>query len=306
MNYKKWVFSLIMYSILLVTVIEVKYKIFPTNRHKVDFLVNEYIPNLATKQYDTLIIGDSLAKNAFSNVILHDNIVDLTSNQAISMAGNYFILKRYLKNNNIPKKIFLFCIPDFLHNDLNQIYTYRYFETVFKEPEEIQSVKKIKPDLYNFQFNLDKYFESRKNAINLGGYKSPKRVVITNIEEKTLKRVEHYSNAKIKNTILQYIQQKDRIEDIPFIYLHKILKLCESNNIDFTIVIEPMPAEYDEIYKSSKWNRLLKENKKITYYNINNFYRFSTYFFKHDGTHISGNVNQYYQNLIDRYILDIY
>lgn len=306
MNAKKWLLSLVIYITLFIVIIEVKYQEFPGARHEVDYLVKKVIPNLYEKNYDTLIIGDSLAHNAFSNILLHKNILDLTSNQAISLAGNYFILQRYLENNKIPKKIFLFCIPGFLHNDLNQIYTYRYFETVFNRHQEIKEIKEIKPNLYNDKFNIDKYFESRKNAINLGGYKPPRRIVIANIEENDLEKVENYTNTKIKNRILQYKQQKDIVEDIPLIYINKIVELCKKNNINFSIVIEPMPKEYDKIYKSSKWHMFLQENKRINYFNINDFYTFNTYFFKHDGIHVSGDVSQYYLKLIDKNILDIY
>ena len=248
---------------------------------------------------------ETAENNAFSNLLLKKNILDLSSNQAISMAGNYFILKRYLKNNKIPKEIYLFCIPGFLHNDLNQKWTYSYFESVFTDNNENKEIQKLKPNLYNNDFDIDKYLERRKKSINLGGYKPRNRLPHVEIDEKDLKIDLNYMNQKIKKKIIRIDKEKDLMESIPMAYLNKIIKLCQENNIDFTLVIEPMPKEYNAIFKTSKWNKYLTE-KKINYLNINDYYIFNTYFFKGDGTHIGGKVNQYYQNLIDKHILDIY
>jgi len=305
MNAKKWLLSCFLFFLSLIFLVELKYQIYPGNRHVVDYIVNEYIPTLINKKYNTLIIGDSLAHNAFSNLLLKDNILDLTTNQAISMAGNYFLLNRYLEKNQAPKKLYLFCIPDLLHNDLNQIFTYAYFESVFTRKKEIKEIKEIKPNLYSSKFDLNKFLERRKKSLNFGGYKPKKRISYIKINEKSLKKVSNYMNKKIQTNILSAQKNKQKIDNIPKIYLDKIIKLCKNKNISFTLVIEPMPMEYNIIFKDSKWNKYL-QMKEINYLNINDYYVFNTYFFKNDATHISGKVNQYYQNLIDKYILDIY
>jgi len=305
MNAKKWLLSLLFFTLSLIILIEIKYQTSPGNRHAVDYLVNEYIPTLSNKKYEIIILGDSLAHNAFSNLLLKKNILDLSSNQAISMAGNYFILKRYLSNNEVPKEIYLFCVPGLLHNDLNQKWTYSYFESVFTDNNEIKEIKRLKPNLYNNNFDIDKYLERRKKSINLGGYKPKKRLLPVEIDEKDLKKDLNYMNQKIKTNIIKTDKEKDLMESIPTTYLNKIIKLCQENNIDFTLVIEPMPKEYNAIFKTSKWNKYLTE-KKIIYININDYYIFNTYFFRGDGRHIRGKANQYYQNLIDKHIIDIY
>ena len=307
MNAKKWLLSVLFFILSLWILVELKYQIFPGNRHEVDYLVNSYIPSLHNQKYDTLIFGDSLAHNAFSSLKLKKNILDLTSNQAISMAGNYFLLERYLKHNAIPKEIYLFCIPDFLHNDLNQKYTYMYFESVFNNKNEINEIKAIKPNLYVYDenFDINKYFERRKESINLGGYKPPKRLRHININKKSLNRTSNYMNKQIQDKIINEQKTRNLLEDIPRTYLNKIVKFCKSNNIKFTVVIEPMLEKSNVIFNNSKWHSYLVK-QQINYVNINDYYIFNNYYFRMDGTHIHGKANSYYQNLIDKHVLNIY
>ena len=163
MTNKKWIKNFFLNIIILIFIIEISYHLKSSNRHYVDYIINNILPNTKNKNVDILILGDSVAANAFKNKILKENIFDLSSNQAISMAGNYFLLKRFLEQNNPPKELFLFTIPQFYQNDLNQIWTYLYFETVFQNDEEFEEIKKIKPNLYLSENKLDKYLESRKN-----------------------------------------------------------------------------------------------------------------------------------------------
>jgi len=305
MNAKKWLVSFFFFSTVLMILIELKYQLYPIDRHEVDYLVNKYMPSLTNKEYETVILGDSLAHNAFEGLLLKDNILDITSNQAISMAGNYFLLKRYLEKNKVPKKVFLFSIPNLLYNNLTEIYTYNYFETIFTNKDEKEQMVTIKPDLYKNGFDLNKYFESRKHSIDIGGYTPKQRIRYTNIDEKTLEKLPNFMNEKIQAQIDFLEKNKNIMEDIPKIYLDKILELCKNKNISFTFIIEPIPDEYNTIFKTSKWYGYLVE-KNINYVNINDYYRFNTSFFKSDGIHIHGKVNQYYQNLIDTYIVDIY
>ncbi len=76
---------------------------------------------------EILLLGDSVGGQFFPNNQQYDNINSLATNQAISMAGQYFLLKNYLSvGNKIDKLVILFA-PDSFRNNLNQVYTYHYF-----------------------------------------------------------------------------------------------------------------------------------------------------------------------------------
>ena len=306
MHGNKWIKVWFTFITVTVLLLEVNYRFYTYNRHYVDYLVNDFIPNLKNKEYETILLGDSLAKNSFSTLNIHQNILDLTSNQAISMAGNYYLLERYIKNNKVPKKIYLFFIPEFLQNNLDQNTTYLYFETVFNKENEINEIMSIKPNLFKNNFNINKYFESRKKSIMfLNHYTPKKRLNYEEIDESSLIKKVDFINKKISSRIAKSNNYRHVMKDIPKIYLKRIIDFCKNNNIEFTVIIEPIPSEINNIFKESDWNKYLKD-QNIGFYNINNIYNFNSYFFRRDGIHIDKNMNMYYQNLIDKYILDIY
>ena len=309
MNAKKWLKSFIFFILGIVILFELKYQVAPVNRHEVDYLVKEMLPSLKNEKYETVILGDSLAHNVFSKLELKKNILDLTSNKAVALAGSYYILKRYLKNNDAPKEIYFFAIPAFLHYDLNENLTYSYFETVFTHSSEIKEIQTFKPELYSDAFNLDKYFESRKNALKIEGYRPEKRQKYIDVDEKELIKVPNFINEKIESNIAEAKAFRDKIEPLPKFYFEQLVALCKKENIQLTVVIEPIFKAYIPLFKGSKWDNYLKSKVskgEIVYKNINDYYAFNSYFFKRDGRHITGKVNQYYQNLIDKYILKLH
>ncbi|MFT5836292.1 MAG: hypothetical protein ACI9RG_001191 [Sulfurimonas sp.] len=308
MSSRKWLISLFSFILVFVVLIELFYNLYPYNRHEVDFLVKTRMPNINNEKYETLILGDSLSRNAFGNLNLHENILELTSNNVISIAGNYFILKRYLSHNHKPKNLYIFCIPNHLYQDLDTVNTYSYFTSVFNKDEEIKDVEVIRPNIYTTQFSFDKYTESRLKSINIfRHYKQKGRVDAVIIHEESLNKLkrDNYLNSKIYKKIESAKDDKDKINTIPTNYITKIKKLCDDLDIKLTIVIEPIPSKVNDIFKQSEMYKFIL-NQDITLLNINDFYSFNNYFFYGDGTHISGKVNQYYQNLIDKHVIDIY
>lgn len=82
-----------------------------------------------------VLIGDSVAKQLFSNYSNSDVFNSLACNQAISMAGHFFLLKNYLEAGNTPDTVFImYGLPAF-RNNLDQIYTYHYFLKPFYTKE---------------------------------------------------------------------------------------------------------------------------------------------------------------------------
>jgi hypothetical protein len=257
------------------------------------------------KNFETIIIGDSLSKNAISSLNIHPHIADLSSNNALSVAGNYFILKRYLKNNKAPKNIYFFCVPNHLHQNLNTMYTYSYFTTIFTKKEEMESIKKIKPHLYD-DYSFSKYTESRLKALKFfTHYKPKKKKKPVLIKESELIKKENFMNSQIRSNIDLIKKYQNTIHDVPKVYIDKIISLCKEMNINFKLVIEPIPQESNRSFMQSKIYQYLKD-RNVSIYNVNEHYKFNNYFFRGDGRHIKGKVNQFYQNYIDEHILDIY
>ena len=81
-----------------------------------------------TKKVKKLILGDSTGCGLYPSWRSYNSIVSLACNQAVSMAGQYFLLKNYLEANkdNMPQEIVLLCNPYSFNNDLDQ-FAYHYF-----------------------------------------------------------------------------------------------------------------------------------------------------------------------------------
>ena len=73
----------------------------------------------------TLLLGDSVGKQLFSKD--NKNYNSLTTNQAISIAGNYFLLKNYLNAGNTIESLVIIYHPQSFLNNLDQKFTYHYF-----------------------------------------------------------------------------------------------------------------------------------------------------------------------------------
>lgn len=82
-----------------------------------------------------LILGDSVAAQIFPISEFSSEICSLTTNQAISMAGQYALLSNFVAAGNKPELIILFFIPNTFQNNLDQIYTYNYFIKPFYQEE---------------------------------------------------------------------------------------------------------------------------------------------------------------------------
>ena len=88
------------------------------------------------KAVKRLILGDSTARLFYPVWQDYDSMVSLACNQAVTMAGQYFLLKNYLETNadNLPGQIVLIYTPFSLSNDVDK-YAYQYFLKPFPPSE---------------------------------------------------------------------------------------------------------------------------------------------------------------------------
>lgn len=81
-----------------------------------------------SKKVKRLILGDSTGHALYPTENEYDNVVSLACNQAITMAGHYFLLKNYLETNvlNLPEEVILLYSPYSLSNNVDK-FAYQYF-----------------------------------------------------------------------------------------------------------------------------------------------------------------------------------
>jgi len=96
---------------------------------------------------DILITGDSFTTGAFYNKDkifpksnnLAGGAVDISTNINVTMAGQYFILKRYLEHNKPPKIVFFIISPGIWNSELDNSSDNHFF-SLFTEISEIMDI----------------------------------------------------------------------------------------------------------------------------------------------------------------------
>jgi hypothetical protein len=157
-----------------------------------------------------LILGDSVSKQFSPTGKISDTIVSLACNRAISMCGQYILLKEYLENNDVPKIVELQLTPLSLCDNLDQRFTYHYF---------------LKP-FYNKHFY--QYFDAEMIELveKIPFYQYSQMPLI-----KATKWAPKYGNLDEDYYCISEVSKK---------YLNAMLILCEEKGIQFEL--SPMPV----------------------------------------------------------------
>lgn len=88
------------------------------------------------KKVKALIVGDSVVNQMYSNQTYNDSIYSLACNQAISLAGNFFLINNFFNVNKseLPQKVLLILHPGSFAYNLD-IFTFQYFLKPFYTDE---------------------------------------------------------------------------------------------------------------------------------------------------------------------------
>lgn len=190
-----------------------------------------------------ILIGDSVAKQLFNNYTNNNGLNSLACNQAISMAGHYFLLKNYLEAGNTPDTVFLmYGLPAF-RNNLDQVFTYHYF---------------LKP------FYTDEYKAWFTQTVNNQIKKIPYYWASQLPESLTCNWAPDFTNRDEKDTTML-------LSSVSLEYLLKIKEL--SGKYHFKCLILPDPVAESTRQANNKLNRT-----QIATYNLTE--EFSIYFEK--------------------------
>lgn len=219
--------------------------------------------NAASKKtsYEEVILGDSVSRQIF-NIRNQEgsHYYHLSSNQAISVLGNYILLKKYLKNNPQTKKVYLIMRPTSFNNDLNQKWTYVYFILPFFNRENIEF---FSGDVLEKLENRNKKIYLNYNFIKILE-KNPKFALGLKID---------YSNN------IDHSKDLASLSDISIEYLKKMEELCLEKNIKFKVLASPLsikePREQlklkQEINDNNFENIFSKYFQSILFYPENSF-----------------------------------
>jgi hypothetical protein len=119
---------------------------FMATRHDItpigsEVYVAQSLARIVDPRVHTLMIGDSVARQLFPPGSEPDaSIRFLTTNQAVSVAGQYYLLRDALATHTNVRQIILVFSPQAWSNNLDQIYSHDYFCGYFHRPDEIREV----------------------------------------------------------------------------------------------------------------------------------------------------------------------
>ena len=186
-----------------------------------------------------VILGDSVCYQLWPQNKDSANISHLGCNQAITPAGTYILLKKYLANNPQTQEVYYIIRPQSLGNDMNLNFTYQYFIVPFINDEnEILIDDETRQKLYD---KFRKFF----------------------VENNFIKSF-LLSNNFFMDKYIEYVKRNTeqkffhRLSRTAVIYLPKIRRLCMENNIKLKILPIPV-ADISENHGWDKFDADVKE-----------------------------------------------
>ena len=108
--------------------------------HEVDWLLNRL--RKSNFKADYLIIGDSVGLQIARQYRKNPKFAILATNQAVETTGHYFLARRYLEKNPVPKAVFFIGLP-FHFRNLDQVYTENFVLRTFTHSQEIIDIAAV-------------------------------------------------------------------------------------------------------------------------------------------------------------------
>jgi len=159
-----------------------------------------------------LLLGDSVGHQLYPCEKEFDNFVSLACNQAITMAGQFFLLKNYIETNveDLPQEVILLITPFSLSNDVDK-HAYHYFLKPFPPYKWSELyTKHLKQRIHSIPF----YWSANLPFIQTSSY-TPKIAVPSP-------------------------QVIESVSPLSFEYLLKMDSITKANNIGFHMVSTPI------------------------------------------------------------------
>ena len=219
-------------------------------RHEGDFVR----ARAADANQDVVLLSDSITYGALSLLDQTHGVSDLTSNQAMGVAGNYFLLRRLIEAGNAPKSVAYVIHPRSYEIDYYVFpeLTESYFSTVFIADDEISAVKKVlgREDLVRrmrkareeLRFALPS--QIRRGIVHeplVLGLRGIRRYLRGDfIDPQALKLIEEQSALK------QFI-----LSDVSRLFMDKIAQLTKAHDIELMLFPPPIPQSVLDAWKNN-------------------------------------------------------
>lgn len=242
--------NIVFFCLLAITAVEtILYRTLPgkAHYHEVDGLL--YQMDRQVYNADYVLLGDSVARQIFhyqqDDDISRLKWVVLATNQAINVAGQYFILRRYLNRNTVPKVIVMVGLSH-LNGPLDSPFADNYIRRTFTKWREIGEIFLLNRDpVFTLKSVAYKLFPSFKYRL----YLQKKILGFTNAEIYTGSVYGKKPNGSDSYSIISFLKKIASERDISSIYFEKILQITQRANISFKFIPPPIKeSNMDEIH----------------------------------------------------------
>jgi hypothetical protein len=123
---------------------------------------------------NTVILGDSVARQLFGpRAKRQPGVFPLPTNQAISMAGQYYLLENCVENSSGLRDVYLFYIPGCFANNLPRELSRDYFCGHFHSPRAILEVFRLKKDFELSAAHIGRFLLPNLMAANSAWHPAP-------------------------------------------------------------------------------------------------------------------------------------
>ena len=195
----------------------------------------------------SVIFGDSVCAQFWPARNDSPNICHLSSNQAITTAGNYLLLKKYLEHNQQTKNVYYLIKPQSLCNDMDLYLTYQYFVIPFFNDDWKKFIDdETKQDVYS---KFGKFFCESDYIKCVLSYNKL-------LKEKYLSCILCASGLIVDNSAGYYIQKRS-LSRTAIIYLKKMNELCTEYGAIFHVLPLPLRNKAD----SYGWDKFADDVK---------------------------------------------
>lgn len=243
------------------------WKSFPSRyfSHEVDHLMY----NLQTRIFDadTIVLGDSVGGQISTYISDQGkrDFISLATTGAMQMAGQYYILLRYLERNKSPKAVILLKHNP-LRGDLNRPATENYVQRSFTRWHEIAEMtwQTGSPSfgLRTLSYNL----ATAKYRLHLHklipGLETPE---VGGDPQMAIARLKMLNKTTMIKSIMNWFMPQE-LNSISEYYLLRLLDECQRKNIRFYYMPCPMPdKKWTEYRHGLSYKRLVLRIKELSF-----------------------------------------
>lgn len=233
--------NIVFFCLLAITAVEIiLHRTLPgkAHYHEVDRLL--YQMDRQVYNADHVLLGDSVARQIFhyqqDDDISRQRWAVLATNQAINVTGQYFILRRYLNRNTVPKVVVMVGLP-YLSGPLDTPFADNYIRRTFTEWREIGEIFLLNRDpVFTLKSVAYKLFPSFKYRL----YLQKKFLGFTNADIYTGGEYGRKVSISDSYSMVKFLKKIVSERDISFMYFKKILQITHRNNIPFQFIPPPV------------------------------------------------------------------